>query len=55
MKKPKFYLARSLIPAILSAASKKPLGVGLINFSIELLKTSYNSDLRISELKLLQY
>ena len=31
---------------------KKPLGVGLINFSDEFLKTLYDTDLRISGLKL---
>ena len=55
MTKPKFNLDRCLIPAILSAASKKLLGVGVLNFSFEFLKTSYNSDFRISGLKLLHY
>ena len=49
--KPKRNLVRSLIPR-LSETLNKLLGEGLINFSNEFLKTSYDTDLRISGLKL---
>ena len=49
--KPKRNLVRSLIPR-LSETLHKLLGEGLINFSNEFLKTSYDTDLRTSGLKL---
>ena len=41
---------RSLIPRV-SDILNKLLGVGLMNFSCEFLKTLYNTDLRASGLK----
>ena len=49
--KPKRNLVRSLIPR-LSETLNKLLGEGLINFSDEFLKTSYDTDLQVSGLKL---
>ena len=49
--KSKHNLVRSLIPR-LSETLNKLLGEGLINFSHEFLKTSYDTDLLIARLKL---